>query len=251
MVLPVLDYSRILGKPITNILTVSCSTYSLSFTSVLDSHHTSNPASAVTLTHVQVFLLDWYLLIKVHNSKNKNKFMVKCNLILCFGNLFSPSSAPLLLYAYKIYKNPCQTPNFTCSADICQVHRKSVGGRHLTRLSIFIQSSSKIINQFPLAPPAPCLLLWMSYRVCGSVRFVPSGSWMSACPVFMVKNLELDSKLNTRFLTHGDRLHTWATADNLFSAAEVIYVFILQKMGLYVHPPPIPFFGLANCQQRL
>lgn len=77
--------------------------------------------------------------------------MVKCKLILCFGNLFNPSSAPLLLHAYKIYKNTCQTPNFTCDAYICQVHRKSVGGRHLTRLSIFIQNSSKIINQFPLA----------------------------------------------------------------------------------------------------
>lgn len=53
--LPILEYLRILGKPITNILTVSCSTYSLLSTSVLDSHHTSNPASAVTLTHVQVF----------------------------------------------------------------------------------------------------------------------------------------------------------------------------------------------------
>lgn len=77
--------------------------------------------------------------------------MVKCNLILCCGNLFSPSSPPLLFHAYKIYKNACQTPNFTCNADICQVHRKSVGGRHLTRLSIFVQSPSKIINQFPLA----------------------------------------------------------------------------------------------------
>lgn len=77
--------------------------------------------------------------------------MVKCNLSLCFGNLFSSSSALLLLHAYKIYKNTFQTPNFTCNADICQVHRKSVGGRHLTRLSICIQSLSKIINQFPLA----------------------------------------------------------------------------------------------------
>lgn len=85
--------------------------------------------------------------------------MVKRNRILYFDNLFSLGSPSPLLRAYKIYKNTWQTPNFTCDADIGKAQRKSVGGRHLPPLSIFIQSRSKIIDVcFPLLPPAPCLL---------------------------------------------------------------------------------------------
>lgn len=60
---------------------------------------------------------------------------------------------------------------------------------------------------------------------------------VSAFPVFMVKNLELDSKLNIRFLPQRRQIAYMSHSDHLFSAVQIMCVLVLQCVCMCTHSP--------------